>query len=350
MNVQQLVDQRRESWSELEQFCSRLSSSRAKLSPDQALRFAGLYRNACADLALAEAWKLPPSTVGYLQSLVARAHNRLYRSRSFDLGHWIRIALLDTPRQIFSEPAVHVCAILFWGLALLSGYLACNQAVWPDFAEQVLGTEAMEQMEQMYADADLGGGGSPGIGNSGNENIPAGTGQRNRSLGENFFMAGFYIRHNAGIGLECFASMVLVLPGFVTLTFNAVQLGAVDGYMLRPELGAAGVNFRNFTTAHGPFELTAIVLAAGAGLKIGMGWFWTRGLRRLDALLLAGRESLPIIVCAVMLFFAAALVEGFLSPLPDSMVPWWLKGLFALISSTGLMVYFVILGFPWNRR
>lgn len=337
MNVGQIVAGRRAAWVELEKLCDLVDRRSFRDQPEQVARFAGLYREACADLSLAEAWQLPPSTVDYLQSLVARAHHRLYRSREFGLAGWLERAFLDTPRRIFAEPAIHIATLVFWGLSLMSGYLACNDQLWPDFAEQVAGTDALEQMEEMYADFDqasTSGGGQGG----------------GRSLGQNFSMAGFYIRNNAGIGLECFASMILILPGFVTLAYNAVFLGAIDGYMLRPEMGSAGINFRNFTTAHGPLELTAIVLSAGAGLKIGMGWFRTGGLRRLDSLVVAGRESLPIALCAVVLFAMAAAIEGFVSPLPDHILPWWFKGLVALVTSTLLMFYFVVLGFPWRQR
>ena len=339
MKIHELVEKRRADWAELEHLCVQLSGRKSKLDPKQTIRFAALYRDACADLSLAEAWQLPPSTVDYLHTLVARAHNRLYRSRGFDLRHWLELAFVDTPRRIFSEPAIHTVTLLFWGLSLLSGYLAWDQEMWPDFAEQVVGTEQLEEIEKMYVQFD----------DSSAKGTQGGATGGGRSMGDNFFMAGFYVRHNAGIGLECFASMVLILPGFVTLAYNAVFLGAVDGYMLRPELGAAGINFRNFTTAHGPFELTAIILSAGAGLKIGLGWFWTHGRRRLDSVVLAGRESLPIAICAVVLFILAAMIEGFVSPLPEYILPWWLKGLVALISSTLLMFYFVVLGFPWKR-
>lgn len=329
------VGRRRADWAELEGYCAVLSRRRARLSPAEVLRFAELYRDACSDLSLAEARQMQPSTVEYLQGLVARAHNRLYRARSFDVRHWLTTAFLETPQRIFAEPAVHIATAVFWSLALISGYLAWNSAIWPDFAEQVLGSEQLEMYERMYA----------GFGGQGD----GGNGAEGRPGGASLSMAGFYIWNNAGIGLQCFASMVLILPGFVTLAFNAVHLGAVDGYMLRHDLGLAGVHFRNFTTAHGPLELTAIVLSAGAGLKIGLGWFWTRGLSRLDGLRLAGRESLPIILCAIALFVMAALVEGFVSPLPEEILPWWIKGLVALISSTLMMFYFVVLGFPWRR-
>ena len=47
-------------------------------------------------------------------------------------------------------------------------------------------------------------------------------------------MVGFYIYHNTSIGLECFAFGRLLLgsAGWWRLWFyNAVQLGAVFGYM-----------------------------------------------------------------------------------------------------------------------
>ena len=78
--------------------------------------------------------------------------------------------------------------------------------------------------------------------------------------------------------------MLLVLPGLIILTSNAVQIGAVFGYMFRPDMGDASINFKTFVTAHGPFELTAIVLAAGAGLKIGLSWMITGGLSRTESL------------------------------------------------------------------
>ena len=123
-------------------------------------------------------------------------------------------------------------------------------------------------------------------------------------------------------------------------------LGAVFGYMFRPDLGDASVNFKMFVTAHGPLELTAIVLSAGAGLKIGLSWLITGGISRLDSLKKTAREALPIAMCAVILFCMAAFVEGFISPTPEKYMPWWVKGCVSVFTSLMLMFYFVILGFP----
>ncbi len=285
-------------------------------------RFASLYRAACADLALAEAWQLPPSTVEYLHLLVAKAHNQLYRTQKFQWRTWSKTIFEDTPKLIFKDPCVHLATLLFWGLFLISAYLANNTSVWPGFAESVVGQEQLDEVREMYAEFG------------------------ERGAGMNSFMMGFYVFNNASIGLNCFVTMLFVLPGLVTLTYNAVYLGAIFGYMFRPETGDAGVHFKNFVTAHGPFELTAIVLSAGAGLKIGLSWLKTGGLGRLESLTKTARESLPIAMCAVALFCFAAVIEGFVSPTPESILPWWVKGMVAVVSSGMLMFYFVVLGYP----
>ncbi len=255
----------------------------------------------------------------YLHRLVARAHNQMYRTRKFQWRTWYKRIFEDTPRQIFDDPCIHLVAVLFWGLFLISAYLAYDNTLWPGFAEQVVGEQQLETFTDMYT--GFGGGGSSS-------------------------MMGFYVYHNATIGLSCFVMMLFVLPGMITLTFNAVYLGTVFGFMFRPELGDAGVNFKNFVTAHGPFELTAIVLSAGAGLKIGLGWLRTNGLRRSDSLVKTAREALPIVMCAVVLFCLAAIIEGFVSPASSDFLPWWVKGIVAVFSSCLLMIYFVVLGYP----
>ncbi len=323
MKVAEIIKRRQAQWQELDQLADRMHSNRHKLDSDSAQRFSELYRSACADLALAEAYQLPPNTVDYLHRLVARSHNQLYRTQKFRWQDWYHVVFVETPIKIFRDPCVHICTAIFWGLFIVAAFLGYDQHAWPTFAQQVLGQEQLDAMEQMYVGFNSG-----------------------RGFAGDSFMFGFYIFNNAGIGLKCFVSMLLVLPGLVTLAFNAVQLGTTFGYMFRPEMGDASANFQNFVTAHGPFELTAIVLSAGAGLKIGLGWVIPRGLNRLDSLVKAGREALPIAMCGVILFCLAAVIEGFVSAAPDNTLPWWSKGVIAVISSWLLLFYFVVLGFP----
>lgn len=325
MNIAKLLEERRSNWEELDRLCDAMEhrgrtdkAGEVYRGVGGVSRFATLYRGACADLALADAYQLPPATVSFLHRLVARAHNQLYRAGKFQPAGWLDMIFREAPQQIFSDLCVRVAAVVFFGLFSLSMLLAYHQDTFPGFAETIVGTQQLEQVEDMY-EQEIDG-----------------------SLSHYVQAAGFYIMHNTGIGLQCFAYGVLVIPCLYILSFNAVQLGSVFGYMARDGV-TGGDNFFHFVTAHGPFELTAVALSAGAGLRLGIGLFSTNGLRRSDSLRLSAHRAMPVVAAAAVLFFLAALTEGFLSPSP---APYMLKAGWAIFSSSLISFYFIILGFP----
>jgi len=326
MNVAKLLEKRRGQWTELEQLCAAMEA-RGRTDGTKVphhrgaagvARFATLYRAACADLALADAYQLPPGTVAYLHRLVARAHNQLYRADRFDPTRWGEVIFRDAPQQIFADPCVRVATIVFFGLFALSMFMGANETLFPGFAERMVGTTQLEQMEEMYEQPLQG------------------------SLDHYVTMAGFYIQHNTGIGLKCFAYGILIIPCLFTLAFNAITLGTVFGYMSREEVSGSD-HFFEFVTAHGPFELTAIALAAAGGLRLGVGLFSTHGLTRIDSLRQSALRAVPVMAASAMLFVLAALTEGFLSPSP---LPYLIKAGWAIMSAGLISWYFVVLGFP----
>lgn len=323
MKVAELLELRRKNWQELEQLCVQLRHRRrGALGAARLSRFAALYRAACADLALADAYQLPPNTVQYLHRLVGRAHNQLYRARSFKYATWGKVLLQDAPQWIFNDRCVQVAFCLFWGVFIASAILAYSQAMWPNYAEDVLGAPMIEKLESDFSNRIDG-----------------------RNTEASVYMAAFYIQHNTGIGIKCFAYGLLVIPGVFVTLFNAASLGASFGYMARPEV-TEGVNFFNFVTAHGPFELTAIVLSAGAGLRLGMAWLAPGRLSRMASLRKTARDAMPLMGAAMCMFFFAALIEAFISP---SGLPFGFKATVAVISCGLLTFYFVVLGFPRKR-
>jgi uncharacterized membrane protein SpoIIM required for sporulation len=320
MKVAELVQERRRNWQELEQLCMKLEAARRRpIGAADVSRFSSLYRAACADLALADSYQLPPNTIQYLHRLVGRAHNQLYRTNTFEMSRWFHTLLYEVPQRIFRDPCIQVSFFLFWGIFIAAAVLSASPRLWPGFAEAVASEAMLEQLEDSFSQRPSG-----------------------RDPIINPAMAAFYIHHNTGIGLSCFAGGMLFLPGIVITVYNAAALGACFGYMSRPDI-AAGQNFFEFVTAHGPFELTAIVLSAGAGLRLGLGWIRTLGLRRADSLRKAATEAMPIMGAAMILFFMAAMIEAFISP---SALPYWFKATIAVLCSGLLMTYFVILGYP----
>lgn len=316
MKVAEFLQSRRDNWRELERHCLLLENRRAKtLGPVTIERFGALYRAVCADLALADAYQLPPNTVHYLHQLVGRAHNQLYPSRSFNFDSWANDLLVVVPQRLFRDKSVRLAFLIFWGTFLAAMSTSYTS---PKFAERVLGKDAMRQMEEMHNQ-------------SGNPRDPQ----------TNALMAGFYVQHNASIGLQCFAAGLLLGVGgmFVTIA-NGALLGAVFGHLATVP---AGANLFRFATAHAPFELTGIVLASAAGMRLGFAIIDTHGMTRGASLRLAAKEAVTSISVSVILFCLAAFIEGFISP---SQLPYAVKASVAVLSTCLLLFYLVILGYP----
>ena len=315
MKTAQLLNSRRANWNELEQLCTKLEKRRGvrRMTALSLTRFGEMYRAACADLALADAYRLPEETIEYLHHLVGRAHNLLYRSGRLPLSRWFESLLVETPGRLVRDRCLHLSLIVFWGIFLLFGTLAARN---DGFAESFLGEDTIVMMEDMYEK-------------------PIG-----REPGGDTAATGFYIFNNAGIGLRCFAAGLLFgIGGLPILVFNAAFLGCVFGHMTTtPHWG----NFSEFVTAHGPFELTAVALSAAAGMRLGFALIDTGGFSRVDALRKAAVEAVPIMWAFVILFVFAAFIEGFISPSP---IPYGVKVGVAIFSVFAMAFYAFGLGF-----
>ena len=316
MRVVERLTEREAGWRELQLLLFRIGTTRkSRLAPGEILRLGELYRAACADLMLAEAHDLPGDTVAYLHALVGRAHNAVYRSQGFRWSDWAALIFDEVPRRLRADPLLRVAGMVFWGLFLLTALVGAADL---DFVNRVVGDRQVEAMETMYE-------------------IP--TNGAERSERNDAVMSGFYIYHNAGIGLSCYAwGLFFGLGSLGVLASNAIQLGAAFGHMATVPQAS---NFFTFVTAHGPFELTAIVFSGAAGLRLGSGLIVTHGQSRLASLRREATRSLPTVGVAVLLFILAAFLEGFVSA---SSLPYWSKAGIAISTAGLLVVYLFALG------
>ncbi len=316
MKVSALLASRQRYWHELSHLCRELQGSpAARRDPRRLIRLATLYRAACADLALADAYQLPPGTVQYLHQLVGSAHNQLYRSRALEIRRWYRELFIFLPQRLFHDWSLRLAFVIFWGVFVFSAALAWRS---PDYAERALGKDTMTQLEGSFSEAPTQGG-----------------------LHSGGLMTGVYTLNNPSIGLRCFAfGLLLGVGGLYETLRNAGILGAMFGFMGRTPQGD---NFYHFVTAHAPFELTAVVLSAAAGMRLGFALVDTRGYTRVASLRMAARQAMPAAALAVVLFLLAAGIEAFISP---SALPYGAKVATAIFSAGLLVIYFVLLGYP----
>src|SRR5438045_9470914 len=85
--LNRFLDKHKDNWQRLEDLLSMLSGTSLRgLSKMEVREFGELYRRAASDLAIARAESRDPKLINYLNSLVIRAHGKIYRAESEGAG------------------------------------------------------------------------------------------------------------------------------------------------------------------------------------------------------------------------------------------------------------------------
>ncbi|MEO7243212.1 MAG: stage II sporulation protein M [Variovorax sp.] len=273
-------------WSELE---AALVVAQTRRAFDGA-RVATLYRRVCEQLALAQARAYPIHLTERLEALTQDAHRLIYRRHDYGLARFAQLVLVDFPQAVREHRGYVLAASLLFLLPTLVG----GWAAWRDtgFILHLIDAEHVREFERMYGDdADAFG--------------------RLRSADDDWKMFGFYIFNNIGIGLRTFGAGLLAgIGSALVLVFNGLYAGAVGGYLIAV---GHGRNFLSFVVTHTAFELTAIVLAGAAGLRLGFALIAPGRTSRFEALRLAARKAVVLIYGVVGMLLVAAAVEAFWS-------------------------------------
>jgi uncharacterized membrane protein SpoIIM required for sporulation len=265
---------------------------RGKADSQQCTLFAHDYRRLCQQLALAQARGYSSHLIEQLQQLAMRGHQQFYRHRSPLVAQLIGFLLGGFPRLVRAEwRCVLAASLLFFGSLLAMGTLVYT---FPELIYSLVDPEQVASMERMY---------DPDASRLGRF--------AERGSGDDWMMFGYYIMNNIGIAFQTFASGLLFgLGSLFFLLFNGLMIGAVAGPLTQIGYGAT---FWSFVVGHGAFELTAIALAGGAGLKLGWALLAPGRLSRGEALRLAAARSVRLIGGVIVFLLIAAFIEAYWS-------------------------------------
>jgi uncharacterized membrane protein SpoIIM required for sporulation len=294
MNRERYIRLRRDDWAQYEKLLHRLQYTREGqwLAKDVSL-MARLYRSICFDLSLVQSREWGSQLEDYLNQLVARGHNFLYRSPRGSVLPSVSFLTTGFPRLLRRHfYALMLSTLLFAGPLLACTFLA---AVFPEQTAYLVDQEVLQQSIEMFSPSEY------------------------RRDGQNFFsersyMFGFYVNNNTGIAFRAFSLGALAGLGTAyVLVSNGISIGLTQGSMLAVG-GQTRNNFFSFVITHGALELTAIVIAGAAGFVLAQGIVVPGNRSRLDALQYSGRQALRIALGAGAMLLAAAFVEAYFSP------------------------------------
>jgi uncharacterized membrane protein SpoIIM required for sporulation len=133
--------------------------------------------------------------------------------------------------------------------------------------------------------------------------------------------------------------ILLGIPTVLVLLNNALNVGVDGGFMIAH---GRGTEFFALILPHGMLELSAVFLAAAAGLRLG----WTiidPGPRpRSRALAEEGRSTVTIALGMIIVLAVSGVIEAFVTPSP---LPTWARIGIGIVAETSFLSYVLILGY-----
>lgn len=308
-----------ERWS---RFAARLTGAQKRglrsMSGEEVASFVADYREVATDLArLATATRgRETDAVFRLSRLVAGGHNLLYRQKRVAVRVIGQYLLVTVPAEVRrSAWPILAAAVLLFGSGA-AAFLAVVRE--PVTAELLLPAGMIDRAEADAARARSG--------NASYIDVDAYA----RPL-----IATSVMRNNVQVTFLAFASGLTA--GTVTvllLVLNGIGIGAAIGLFATKGVARLIVDF---ITAHGPFELTAICIAAGGGFLIAAGMLLPGPFTRREALVLQGRRALRLLAAAALFLVFAGLIEGLISPRND--LGYSFKVVVAIVSTLAMAAY-----------
>jgi uncharacterized membrane protein SpoIIM required for sporulation len=314
MPIDRFIRERKDAWQRLEELLRLLDhSSLRRLHREEVRELGRIYRRTASDLAIARAECRDPKLVNYLNSLVIRAHGRIYRADASDGRSRLRdFFARDFPRAF--RRAWRFVAVAFATYMLFAALAFAGTTRDADFSELAgvpphMRDHILERKPRWWKSA-----------NDANQLAASQIGTHNIRVTFNAFALGATF----GVGtLYYLALNGLAHASVLALTYRA-------GY---------GHELLTFMSAHGVIELTCIFIAGGAGMLFGTAVLFPGDLPRFDNLRLRGREAAQLVAGCVPLLALAAVIEGFVSPSPD-IAP---AAKFTVAAATGLALYAYLL-------
>jgi uncharacterized membrane protein SpoIIM required for sporulation/uncharacterized RDD family membrane protein YckC len=288
-------------------FASRLADAQRhglrSFSETQVREFVEEYRSLSADLA-----RLRTATRGessdelfYLGRLVSGAHNLLYRDRRNTFREVVRFIAADVPAEVRHSvvPIAIAAAFMFTPAVIAWTAVVHNPAV----ASSFIPTSMLDRAEE------------------GVERAKHNTGYIPDPEVFRPVMASRIIANNVQVTFAAFAFGVTAGVGTLAiLIFNGISLGGVFG--LYQSKGILGLLVA-FVGPHGVLELSAICIAAGAGLLIAAAMLVPGDRTRKRALVDNGRRAMKLVTASTLMLIVAGSLEGMVSPIPTW--PLWQK-------------------------
>jgi uncharacterized membrane protein SpoIIM required for sporulation len=267
------------------------------------------------DLAYAKTFYPNSKTTTYLNGLAAKLHQSIYKNKTEKINRFARFWAKELPGlfKIYEKPLLY--SFIFFTVFSLMGALSAKYD--QNFVRLIMGDQYVDMTEANIARHD-----PFGVYKNGNELLMfLQIGSNNIYVAITIFVCGIF----GSVGTLYF------------LLRNGLMLGSFEYFFFSKNLGMASVLV---IWIHGVLEISAIIIAGGAGLILGNSLLFPKTYKRIESLKRGAKDGMKITMGLVPVFIMAAFFEGFVTRHTE--MPVYLS-IFILASSLAFIIWYVII-------
>ncbi|MEO5929049.1 MAG: stage II sporulation protein M [Candidatus Kapaibacterium sp.] len=295
-------------WKEFE----TLMAERDQANPDQ---LADLFVQLTDDLSYARTFYPKSNTTLYLNGLTMKVHQAIYRNKKERRSRFITFWKEEVPMAAFQSQREILYALVIFGIAIVIG--ALSSANDSDFVRLILGDSYVNMTLENIAKGD-----------------PMGV---YKHSGEGTMFA-YIPANNIFVSFMVFVKGIFLSFGTVYELFkNGVMLGVFQYFFY--ERGLL-VQSALVIWIHGTLEISAIVIAGGAGLVMGNSILFPKTYTRRESFRRGAVRGVKLIVGLIPVFIVAGFLESFVTRHTE--MPVWASLMIILASLAFVIGYFVI--------
>lgn len=314
MNLQRWILQRKPDWDTLEDLLNRINTKGLRsLSSEELLSLGSLYKATSADLSRARVKNVGEPLKLYLNNLVSKAHNYVYRQPPMRFRAVVDFVWYEFPAT-FRQCFLHfvIAFSVFWigaVLAMTTVHIDPSSTSHFFIPDQIV------------------------------EDLRAGTLWTDR-VQANPLESYSLMSNNISVAFKAFVYGILFGIGTIYFLFmNGFVIGGGVQVVIENGLGD---KILTFISSHGVIELTSIYIAGAAGLLIGWALVNPGEHKRWDSVYLKSVMAFKLILGCALLLIIAGTIEGLISPNPN--IPETVKFMISLTSGLLLILYFTFAG------
>lgn len=275
------------------------------------------------DLGYAKTFYPTSRVTQYINALASRIYLNIYRNRKEESNRLLNFWKYDVPLTIGKHQLVILFAFILFALFFSVGFFSSKHD--ETFVRDVLGDNYVDMTERNIEE------GNPfGVYRSGNS----------------FLMWLGLMINNIVVSLMYFVKGILFgILSMYSLIKESIRLGAFEYMFFSKGLGGkAAVT----VLIHGMLELTAIIIASGAGMVLGKSFLFPGTIKRLQSLQTGVKDGVKIVVGLMPVFAAAAFFEGFVTRYYN--MPFLLSSAILLASAAFIVWYFIVYPIRLQRK